>query len=409
VPGLQSWPAFSPDGSQVAFDWTGGTGNFTHIYVKAVGGTIAGGGPVKLTNSEECDSSPSWSRDGRWIAFLRQQPVGGLGVYVVPAGGDAARKVATVNGPTGYRPAWTPGGKGLVVMDSEPPDAPPSLFRVAIDSGDKRRVTIADLSGTGDWCPAYSPNGRMLAYLHNTGSLRLSPLELVRVDAQGMPSALPRMIETGSFGFTSFDWSAGGHSLIASATSGLVRVPLSGGTPEPLPFPSGSEPTVAPRSNRMVYVRPYRDTDIFRVPGPRGFGSVSRLISSTRAESAPQYSADGRSIAFVSDRTGAEEIWVAGSGGQNARQVTSFEGPSVGSPRWSPDGKWIAFDSTASGDAAIYVVAANGGPARKITSADVSCVRPSWSHDGKWIYFGSNQSGEWQIWKTTRQAAASTI
>lgn len=278
---------------------------------------------------------------------------------------------------------------------------PPSLFRVAVDSGDKRRVTTADLSGTGDWCPAYSPNGHMLAYLHNTGSVRLSPLEIVRVDAHGMPSALPRPIETGSFGFTSFDWSAGGHSLIASAIAGLVRVPLSGGTPEPLPFPSGSEPAVALRGSRVVYVRPYLDTDIFRVPGPRGSGSVSRLISSTRADSAPQYSADGRRIAFVSDRTGSEEIWVVDSDGQNARQVTSFEGSGVGSPRWSPDGKWIAFDSTASGNAGIYVVAAKGGLARRITSADVSCVRPSWSHNGKWIYFGSNQSGDWQIWKAT--------
>ncbi|MGH9609361.1 MAG: TolB family protein, partial [Bryobacteraceae bacterium] len=237
----------------------------------------------------------------------------------------------------------------------------------------------------------------------NTGSITLSPLEVVSVDAHGMPSALPRPIETGSFGFTSFDWSADGHSLIASAISGLVRVSLSGGTPEPLPFPSGSEPSVAPHGNGMVYVRPYRDTDIFRVPGPRGSGSVSRLISSTRGESAPEYSADGRRIAFVSDRTGSEEIWVADSDGQNPRQVTSFEGPGVGSPRWSPDGKWIAFDSTASGSSAIYVVAANGGPVRKITSADVSSVRPSWSHSGKWIYFGSNQSGDWQVWKTTLQ------
>ncbi|MGH9772051.1 MAG: winged helix-turn-helix domain-containing protein, partial [Candidatus Acidiferrales bacterium] len=204
VPGPQSWPAFSPDGKQVAFGWTGGSGNCSHIYVK----TLGGASPVRLTHSGECDSSPSWSRDGQWIAFLRKQPNGSLGVYVIPASGGAGRKIADVNGPIDYRPAWTPDGKGLVVMDSVPPDVPPSLFRVAVNSGEKRRVTTADLSGTGDWCPAYSPDGRMLAYLHNTGSITLSPLEVVSVDAHGMPSALPRPIETGSFGFTSFDWSA---------------------------------------------------------------------------------------------------------------------------------------------------------------------------------------------------------
>lgn len=403
VPGLQSWPAFSPDGRQVAFGWTGEAGNCSHIYVKEVGGTVAAGSPVTLTNSHECDSSPSWSRDGRRIAFLRNQPEADLGVYVMPSTGGAARKIASVNGPGNYRPAWTPDGKGLVVMDSDPAGAPPSLFQVAIDSGHKRRITTADPSGTGDWCPAYSPDGRTLAYLHDTGSFRLSPLYVVRVDARGVPSASPRHLDTASVGFTDFDWDPDGRSLIAATISGLVRVPLSGGVVQPLPFPDGAQPTVAPRGDLLVYVRPFRDTDIFRVPGPRGSGAVTRLISSTREESAPQYSPDGRQIAFASDRTGAEEIWVAEGDGQNARQLTSFGGPSVGSPRWSPDGNWIAFDSTAGGRAAIYVVAASGGPARKITSADVSSVRPSWSRDGRWIYFGSNQGGDWQIWKTRPQ------
>jgi len=402
VPGLQSWPAFSPDGNQVAFGWTGDAGNCSHIYVKSVGGNS----PVKTTDSEQCDSSPSWSHDGRWIAFLRKQPEGGLGVYLMPAAGGAARKIAIVNGPSDYRPAWTPDGKGLVVMDSDPPDAPASLFRVALNSGEKRRMTTADDSGTGDWCPAYSPNRRMLAYLHNTGSFRLSPLYIVRVDAHGIPSAIPRSIETGSAGFTDFDWSADGGSLIATAASGLVRVPVSGGRIEPLPFPDGSQLTVARHGDRMVYVRPFRDTDIFRVRGPRSSGAVTRFISSTRQEAAPAYSADGRHVTFISDRTGSEEVWVADSDGQNARQVTSFAGPSVGSPRWSPDGKWIAFDSTAAGRTAIYVVAANGGSARRITSERVASVRPSWSHDGKWIYFGSDWTGDWQIWKTVPRGGA---
>ena len=397
--GAQSWPAFSPGGRRIAFGWTGDAGTCSHIYIKTVGSAW----PVKMTDSGECDSSPSWSRDGRWIAFLRGQPGGSLGVYIMPSAGGIPRKIATVNGPRGYRPAWTPDGMGLVVMDSDPPDAPPSLFRVAVDSGEKRRMTTAESGGTGDWCPAYSPDGRTLGYLHDTGSWRLAPLYIVGVDSHGMPSALPRMVQTAPVGFTDFDWSADGRSLIAAAPYGLVRVPLSGGSVVPLPFPDASQLTVAPRGNEMVYVQPSRDTDIFRLPGPRGSGGDTRLISSTRQESAPQYSADGRNVVFVSDRTGSEEIWTAGSTGENARQVTSFGGPAVGSPRPSPDGKCIAFDSTAGGKPAIYLIAARGGSAQRITSEEVSSVRPSWSHDGQWIYFGSDASGDWQIWKVRPQ------
>ena len=132
-----------------------------------------------------------------------------------------------------------------------------------------------------------------------------------------------------------------------------------------------------------------------------GSGSVKDLISSARRESTPQYSADGTRIAFISDRTGSDEIWISDSNGSDWRQITSFAGPAVGSPRGSPDGKWIAFDSTADGRAGIYIVGASGGAVRRITSPGVACVRPSWSQDGRWIYFGSDRNAGWQIWKTT--------
>jgi Tol biopolymer transport system component/DNA-binding winged helix-turn-helix (wHTH) protein len=400
--GSESWPAFSPDGNQVAFVWTGETGSSPHIYVKPVDG----GPPVKLTEGPESDSSPSWSRDGRFIAFLRNESPGQIALYVMGTSGGHARKLALLAGPTDYRPAWTPDGKGLVAMHSEPPEAPPSLFVVAIDSGERRRLTTAEATGTGDWCPALSPDGRSLAYLHNTGSRRLSPLSVLPVDASGSPAGPPRKIETGPTGFTDFDWGADGRSLIGETPSGLVRVPASGGVVEPLPFPDGGQPTVAPRGNRLIYRLPSRGTDIFRVPGPGASGAITKLISSTRQESAPQYSPDGQRVVFVSNRTGSEELWVTDGEGRQPKQITSFGGPTVGSPGWSPDGRQIAFDSTAGGGPGIYVVGSEGGVAQRITSAGVSSVRPSWSHKGSWIYFGSNQSGVWEIWRTDLQGGS---
>jgi Tol biopolymer transport system component/DNA-binding winged helix-turn-helix (wHTH) protein len=401
--GQQSWPSFSPDGNQVAFGWTGEVGNCSHLYVKPVDGASA----TKLTDSSECDSSPSWSRDGRSIAFLRKkaggQLDGHLDLYVVSASGVGPQRISTLDGPSEYRPAWTPDGKALVVMNADHPSSSASLFRVALDSGEMRRITIAESTGTGDWCPAYSPDGRMLAFLHNTGSRRLSRLYIVPADARGLPSGSPRRIDTGSAGFTDLDWSADGRSLICAGSSGLVRVTASSGRVEPLPFPDGAQLTVALHGNRMIYARPFHDTDIFRVAGPNGLEPVTRLISSTRSESAPQYSADGTRIAFVSDGTGWDEIWVADNNGQGAHPITSFQGPNVGSPRWSPDGRWIAFDSAAGAHAGIYLVAAQGGAPRRVTAAAISCVRPSWSHDGQWIYHGSDQSGDWNIWKMAPQ------
>jgi dipeptidyl aminopeptidase/acylaminoacyl peptidase len=75
----------------------------------------------------------------------------------------------------------------------------------------------------------------------------------------------------------------------------------------------------------------------------------------------------------------------------------SFAGS--GSPNWSPDGKWIAFDAVKSGNNDIYMVSAEGGPVRRVTTEASEEIVPRWSRDGRWIYFGSDRNGSWQIWK----------
>lgn len=93
------------------------------------------------------------------------------------------------------------------------------------------------------------------------------------------------------------------------------------------------------------------------------------------------------------------EIWVCSADGTRPMKLTDMKAGSTGSPDWSPDGKNIAFDSTKSGSGDIYVVGAEGGPVRRITTDPTEEVVPRWSRDGRWIYFGSNRGGSWMIWK----------
>ena len=126
-------------------------------------------------------------------------------------------------------------------------------------------------------------------------------------------------------------------------------------------------------------------------------------LSSTQREmnSAPEFSPDGKRIAFMSNRSGNWEIWVCDSDGSNPVQLTSFRGASVIFPRWSPDGGRIAFDSDAEGDGEfhIWVTSANGGKPRRMTTDPANDGNPSWSRDGQWIYFDSHRTGEQQVWK----------
>ena len=77
--GREQQPAFSPDGSSVAFTWNGETEENWDIYAKLIGP----GSPQRLTTDPAMDLSPAWSPDGRSIAFVRVRG-GRLIVIVVP-------------------------------------------------------------------------------------------------------------------------------------------------------------------------------------------------------------------------------------------------------------------------------------------------------------------------------------
>ena len=125
----------------------------------------------------------------------------------------------------------------------------------------------------------------------------------------------------------------------------------------------------------------------------------TRVVSSTRLDHTPQYSPDGKRIAFASDRSGSYEIWLCDRDGSNAVPLTSFGGPYTADPWWSPNGEWIAFASTAGGRFVVYVIKSGGGTPKRLTNSDAEEKVSGWSRDGKWIYFSSNRSGEFQVWK----------
>src|SRR5688572_23274661 len=65
--GMESQPALSPDGRQVAFTWDGENGDNWDVYLKAIGTDSR----LRLTSSPSQESSPAWSPDGNFVAFRR--------------------------------------------------------------------------------------------------------------------------------------------------------------------------------------------------------------------------------------------------------------------------------------------------------------------------------------------------
>jgi len=137
-----------------------------------------------------------------------------------------------------------------------------------------------------------------------------------------------------------------------------------------------------------------------RGPNYRGKDrSAAPLLVSTRQDDCPDYSPDGKRLAFSSNRSGFDEIWVSGSDGSRPVQLTNLRKFSA-TPHWSPDGKRIAFGCRVAEHGEVYVIDADGGVPQPLTKDHSQGDVMSWSRDGRWIYFSSNRSGTHQVWKT---------
>jgi Tol biopolymer transport system component len=131
----------------------------------------------------------------------------------------------------------------------------------------------------------------------------------------------------------------------------------------------------------------------------QGQVSPSPVIVSTYEDGQPQYSPDGNYIAFESNRSGDNEMWIANRDGSSPRQLTHMHSAISGYPRWSPDGKYLVFHSRPRGYANLYKIEVETGSYRALTAGTTNDTTPSWSHDGKWIYFQSQRAGISQIWR----------
>lgn len=128
---------------------------------------------------------------------------------------------------------------------------------------------------------------------------------------------------------------------------------------------------------------------------PVGAGQTEGAGPRAQGESSPQWSPDGRHIAFLSASSGQSEIWVAATDGSEPWQVT-HEKSAKHSIRWAPDGTRIAYIGNREKTQDIFLVPAAGGEARRLTEKtnewDENRWAPAWSPDGKHIAFVSNRS-----------------
>ena len=289
------------------------------------------------------DFSPSFSPDGKSVAFLRAVSSGVNDVYVVAASGGPPRRI-TFDNRYALSVAWTPDGRSIVFSSDRRRNS--VLWRVAAAGGNPERIAgVAENAGD----PIFARDGRM-AYAQV-----FQDANIWRIDADGKQPPV-KLISS-----TQYDSS-------------------------PQYSPDGSR--IAFRSNRSGSNEIWVSDSTGKIP-------VQLTRYGGPLTGTPRWSPDGMNIAFDTRPEGQADIYVVSSIGGAPRRVTRSEYEDV-VPSWSIDGAWIYFASNRSGAWQVWRVPSGGGLEEQVTRDGGFAAFES--PDGKYLYYAKGRSAE-GLWR----------
>jgi Tol biopolymer transport system component/DNA-binding winged helix-turn-helix (wHTH) protein len=391
--GREGMPTISPDGEWAAFVKGNAEEGDQDIYLKRIGEEQ----PVRLTSTPATEYRPAFSPGGDQIAFVRSSAEG-CGIYVISRAGGPERKLTECAADFIPALAWSGDGQWIAYSDRNDRKEPYAIYLLSPTKLEKHRLTDPPAQGYGDNDLAFSPDGTSMAFARAT----LGTAEDIYIIS--LNGGAPKRLTEDQRKITGLTWNAAGSGIIYATDRGgnfgLWKVAASGGAPEwtALGGQLISAPALSRSGTRLIYEQATYDANIWRMD-ISSLSSPTPVINSSQWEWAPQYSPDGKTIAFVSESSGDKEIWLCRADGSEPRRLTNLRASFLSNPRWAPDGRSIAFEFLLGTDTDIYLIDANGGTPRRLTDEPSNESAPNWSHDGKWIYFSSNRSGAQQVWK----------
>ncbi len=343
--------------------------------------TLATGDLVPLVPSDPTLCG-SWSPDGSTLAVQRITQ-GGFGtIGVADSAGHDVRWLTTEGFEQLATEPWSPDGHELLYMSRR--TGTEDVWVLPLN-GDAPRQLTRDVRR--DFAPRWSSDGQWVAFLSQRGR----QTDVWVVPAQG---GTELRVTDDEVEEEAPHWRAGTADLAfqtGAPTSGVWAMSLD----------DSSERRLTPETERATSAKVSRDgTQIaYRVQRGGGVtdlevmpvagGTPRALTSGTSINTAHQWSPDGSTIAFISDRAGSRDVWTVPAAGGEAHRLVDW--PSEESdPEWSFDGAWVYFlsDHESAGQLGdVWRVAAGGGEPQRVTrTGTVTDVEPSPVRDELSVY-----------------------
>jgi Tol biopolymer transport system component len=423
-------PAWSPDGTKLAFAGTQSAGD---IFVVNADGS----GQTNLTNTADPirERNPAWSVTGK-IAYERNPQTTGGQIWVMNADGSGQAQFPGITQPSPTGPTWSPDGTKLAFVSAG------EIWVINADGTNERRLTMtasmnidpawspdgskivfakggirvinADgtnetlLTENGDIQPAWSPDGTKIAFRRtftNRGiyTMDANGANQVRIvaDVSNFPLCCDIVYESPAWqpvAQTPNTFIIGGRVTYGNLPLSGATVTLSGTTNATTTtdaqgfyqfsgLPPGGSYTVSPSFPKYYFT-----------PANRSFNNLS---SNQTADfevfgvcpGGGKCVKNGK-IAFVR----SADIFTINADGTNETNITNNAAGNA-APDYSPDGSKIAFSTTRDGDSEIYRMNADGTNPVRLTNNAAADSSPYYSPDGASIVFVSTRDGNNEIYK----------
>ncbi len=394
--GIESDPAFSPDGKFIAFS-AQYDGNTDVFIIPSKGGI-----PVRLTWHPGDDLVRGFSPDGKNVLFISQRAVFTtryFQFFLVPVTGGFPVKVEIPNGWTG---AYSPDGRSMAYTPLAPAYTQWKNYRGGristiwiIAFGDKSVVKIPQpAGGCNDAAPMWAGNN-VYFLSDRKGEFNLFQYDPGTGNVTQLTNYPDFPVLNASTDGKTIIMEQGGrlHTLVpGSGTVSDLKIGISADLLELRPrYADGTNNirsmAISPSGSRIVM--DYRG-DILTLPAEKG---DPRNITETTGvhEKYPSWSPDGQFIAYFSDESGEYELHIRQQDGKGDVKKLKMTGTGFYAfPEWSPDSRHICYSDNARN---LYLADVASGAIRKIDSDEIYIpgafreMFSDWSPDSKWILY----------------------